>query len=127
MLARLVIGLAARTAPYPRGVDGSTYRDFLKPIFGERRVILVGGVVTAWTATVPLVRGLGATDVLVIGTEGTGAGPLPDPAEATVLALRPPPATSILDGIHAGLARLRDPPAEVVDAVRRLIRAMTPW
>jgi hypothetical protein len=67
---------------------------------------------------VALVRTLGATDVLVIGTEGIGGGPLPDPADATVLPLFTPPATSLMEAIHAGLARLNSPTGDILDAVR---------
>jgi hypothetical protein len=100
-------------------VDGAEYRDLLQPLFEGRRVILAGGVAVDWTSTVPLVRSLGATDVLVIGTAGRGAGPLPEPADATVLALPAPPATSMMETIYADLARLHEPPAEVIDAIRR--------
>jgi hypothetical protein len=100
-------------------VDGAGYRNLLEPIFDGRRVILAGGVAAGWTSTVPLVRSLGAAEVLVIGPEGRGAGPLPDPADATVLALPAPPAASTMAAIHAGLARLHAPPADVIDAVRR--------
>ena len=82
-------------------------------------MILAGGIVVGWTPTVPLVRSLGATNVLVVGTQGLGAGPLPDPAEATVVALPAPETDSTMARIRIGLARLHTPPAEVVDAVRR--------
>ena len=82
-------------------------------------MILAGGIAVGWTSTVPLVRSLGATDVLVIGTQGLGAGPLPDPAEATVVALPAPETDSTMARIRIGLARLHAPPAEVVNAVRR--------
>ncbi len=100
-------------------MEGAAYRERLRRLFDGRRVILAGGRVAAWTATVPLVRQLGATDVLVIGTEGRGAGPVPEPPDATVLALRPPPVGSVLEAIHVGLARLHDPPVEVVEALRQ--------
>jgi hypothetical protein len=100
-------------------VDSVGYQDLLRPVFAGRRVILAGGVAVGWTSTVPLVRSLGATDVLVIGTQGLGAGPLPDPAEAMVVALRGPETDSTMARIRTGLARLHAPPAEVVNAVRR--------
>jgi hypothetical protein len=99
-------------------MDGAEYRDLLRPLFEGRRVILAGGVAVSWTATVRQVRDLGATDVLVIGTEGMGAGPLPDPAEATVVALPAPATTSVMEAIHSGLQRMRSPTIEVLDAVR---------
>jgi hypothetical protein len=100
-------------------VDSVGYQDLLRPVFAGRRVILAGGIAVGWTSTVPLVRSLGATDVLVIGTQGLGAGPLPDPAEAMVVALRAPETDSTMARIRTGLARLHAPPAEVVNAVRR--------
>jgi hypothetical protein len=100
-------------------VDGARYRDLLRPVFEGRHVILAGGVAVGWTSTVPLVRSLGAADVLVIGTQELGAGPLPDPADATVVALSAPETDSTMARIRTGLARLHAPPAEVVDAVRR--------
>jgi hypothetical protein len=90
----------------------------LRPLFDGRRVILAGGVVAAWTPTVSLVRQLGATDVLVIGTEGRGAGPIPEPPDAITVALSAAPAESMLAGIHAGIALLHDPPVEVLAALR---------
>jgi hypothetical protein len=100
-------------------VDGARYRELLRPVFEGRHVILAGGVAAGWTSTVPLVRSLGAADVLVIGTQELGAGPLPDPADATVVALPAPETDSTMARIRTGLARLHAPPAEVIDAVRR--------
>ena len=112
--------VATPTVPsYGADVDGAGYRELLRPLIEGRRVILAGGVATDWTSTVSLVRSLGAIDVLVIGTGGMGAGPLPDPADATVLALPSPRAASMMEAIYAGLARLHAPPPQVLDAVRR--------
>lgn len=93
---------------------GRWWEPSVRRIVGERRVVLAGGVGTAWAPTVELVRGLGATDVLVIATEGVGVGPAPD---ARVVAVEPPERTSMLDGVRFAIDALREPSAEIREVV----------
>lgn len=102
-------------AAYGRPVDAAGYQDLLRPLFKRRRVILVGGPVAAWTQTCALVRRLGATAVLVVGTEGVGVGPMPD--DATWVAAGSNEDNTVLGSIRDGAALVRSPPAEIVDAV----------
>jgi len=86
----------------------------LGELVGGRRVILAGGVAAGWTPTVPVLRQLGATDVLVAATDGTGAGPQPDCQVAAVEAAR---GDDHMAQLRSSLALMADPPPSLVDAV----------
>ncbi|MGH9133248.1 MAG: hypothetical protein ACRDZZ_04870 [Ilumatobacteraceae bacterium] len=92
------------------------YNEILRPLFEGRKIVFVGEVAAGFTPSVELARALGAAAVLVVATGGRGLGPLPDGVELFVL--EPEPATSMLDGIRRHLARVEQPPAAMVDAVR---------
>ena len=96
--------------------DGDWWRGPLAELVGGRSVILAGGVAAGWTPEVPRLRALGATDVLVVATDGRGAGPQPD---ARCVAVEPAPDVGgdTMARTRAGLAALADPPPEIVDAV----------
>lgn len=64
---------------------------------------------------VPVLRDVGAADVLVVATEGTGAGPQPD-ARSVIVDL-PPDRRATMDRLRATIATLADPPADIVEAV----------
>lgn len=96
--------------------DGNWWRRPLGELFGGRRVILAGGVAATWTPFVPVIRELGARDVLVVATEGRGVGELPD---AELAVAEPPAGGSVMARIHAGLEVLRNPPPELVEAIDR--------
>jgi len=92
------------------------WREPLAAVVAGRKVILAGGVAAGWTALVPVVRRLGATDVLVVPTEGTGAGPQPE--DATVMVCEPPPeVVGMMPRLRASLALLGDLPTDVVTAI----------
>jgi hypothetical protein len=90
------------------------WRDPLRRLVAGRRVILVGGVAAGWTSVVPALRDLGATDVLVVATDGAGAGPQPD---CQVAAAEPARSGDDLADLRAALARLAEAPPELVEAV----------
>ncbi len=96
--------------------DGNWWRRPLQDLVRDRKVILAGAVAAAWTPLVPVIRELGARDVLVAATEGRGVGEQPD---AEIAVVEPPPDAPVMARIHAGLAALRQPPPVLVDAVER--------
>ena len=54
------------------------WRRPLGALVSGQRVIVAGGPAAAWTSLVAALRDLGATDVLVVATQGLGAGPQPE-------------------------------------------------
>jgi hypothetical protein len=96
----------------------TVFRDWLRPVFAGRRIVLAGAPVAAWTPTVRTLRELGASAVLVVGTEGTGTGELPSDDEAEWVALDAHGDT-IIDVIRAGNALLADLPAAARQAIDR--------
>ncbi len=86
----------------------------LRSVFAGKDVILAGSVAAAWTEHLPVLRAAGAGDVLVIATEGRGAGPAPD---VTTVTVEPPVGQAMMDRIRFGNEALADPPAAVRDAV----------
>ena len=57
----------------------------LRNVFAGRKVIVTVEVLAASTDTVAAVRELGAIGVLVVATNGRGAGPIPGPEDAAVV------------------------------------------
>lgn len=94
----------------------SWWETAIRRLVDGRRVILAGGVAATWTATAPLVRRLGAADVLVIATEGVGSGPAPTD---TTVAVEPPSGLGLMGLVRFGVATLRNPPEHVRQAVER--------
>lgn len=86
----------------------------VRDVVGGRRVILAGGIAVSWTPIVPILRRAGATDVLVVATEGLGVGPQPD---ARTVAVERPDELSMMEHVRRGIEALRDPPDHVCDAV----------
>lgn len=83
-----------------------------------QRVILVGSVAAGWSAVVPILRQLGATDVLVVATEGVGAGTPPEDAE--IVSWQPPDdVVGMMARLRASLVAMADLPADLVDAIDR--------
>jgi hypothetical protein len=91
------------------------WRDPLAEVIEGRKVIVAGGPVALWTRDVATLRELGAADVLVVATEGTGVGPQP-PDTPTVVVERIE-ADDTMAQVRASLGVLVDPPAHVVDAI----------
>src|SRR4051794_16764768 len=61
------------------------WREPLASLVAGHKVIVVGGPAVMWTEPVTLLRELGATAVLVVGTEGIGVGPPPQDAAVVVV------------------------------------------
>ena len=91
------------------------WRRPLGALVSGRRVIVAGGPAAGWTSLVAALRDLGATDVLVVATEGTGAGPQPDATVAVVDV--PGDDTDAMVRLHAAIDLLAAPPSAIVDAV----------
>jgi hypothetical protein len=93
----------------------SWWRDPLGALVDGRRVIVAGGPAAFWTPMVATLRDLGATDVLVVATEGAGAGPQP---EARSVIVEPDGAVGdTMARIRAAVRALAEPPQHVVDAI----------
>jgi hypothetical protein len=88
----------------------------IRRVVGGRRVLLVGGVPQVWPAVLDAVRRGGATDVLVVATEGDGVGERP---ECDVVTVPRPDGLSILERIRRGAEVQRRPPVDVIAAVDR--------
>jgi len=91
------------------------WRAPLRAQVAGRRVILVGGAAAAWTASVTALRTFDVADVLVVGTEGRGAGPQPD--ARTTVAQVSDAVTGIMERLRQALALMVAPPPHVVAAV----------
>jgi hypothetical protein len=88
----------------------------MRAVFAGRRVVLAGGHAATWTEHIDLLRAVGVTDLLVVATEGRGAGPVPDVPTVTI---EPPAELSMMEQIRFGDRMLAEPPDSVVTAVRR--------
>ena len=91
------------------------WRGPLGSLIDGRPVILAGAPAAMWTPIVPVVRDLGAEDVLVVATEGPGAGPQPE--ARTVIVDVPEAHDGTMARLRAGLAALADPPAPIIATV----------
>ncbi|MET0663304.1 MAG: hypothetical protein ABWZ42_09250, partial [Ilumatobacteraceae bacterium] len=87
----------------------------LRSVVGGRRVILAGSVAAAWTEHLPVLRAAGATELLVVATEGAGVGL--QPAAPTVV-VTPPSGLRLMERIHFSNRALEEPSPAVVEAVR---------
>lgn len=87
----------------------------MREVFGGRRVVLAGGHAATWTEHIELLRDAGATDFLVVATEGRGAGPVPD---VPTVIVEPPEDLSMMERIRFGDQTLAEPPDPVLTAVR---------
>jgi hypothetical protein len=99
-------------------MDGSYWTAQLRPLFEGRRVILTNQVIAHATLTVRLVRSLGASEVFVLATGGTGMGEVVGPDEAVSLSLDVR-SDDMLGAIRASNAALRDLPEVALAALRR--------
>jgi hypothetical protein len=88
----------------------------LRELVEGRKVILAGGPTAGWTDAVASLREVGAADVFVVATQGTGVGPLP-PDTPSVVVEREDHGTDTMASVRASLRALADPPPHVVDAV----------
>lgn len=88
----------------------------MRKVFGGRDVVLAGAMAASWTEHIELLRSVGVTNLLVVATEGRGAGQAPD---VQTVIVEPPTGLSQMEQIHFGDHTLADPPAVVVDALDR--------
>ncbi len=88
----------------------------MRAVFGRRRVVLAGGHAAAWTEHIELLRAVGVTDLLVVATEGRGAGSVPDVPTVTIA---PSSNLSLMGQIRFGERVLTQPPESVLTAVRQ--------
>ena len=88
----------------------------MRRAFGGRRIVLAGAVAAAWTEHIELLRSVGAQHLLVVATEGRGAGRQPD---VPMVIVDPPTGLSEMEQIHAADRTLHAPTPEMIDAVER--------
>ena len=92
------------------------WRAPLTSLVAGHKVILVGGPAVMWTDVVTLLRELGATAALVVGTEGMGVGPPPHDADVVVVE-REDHGDDVMAALHASIRVVDDPPPHVVEAI----------
>ncbi|MDQ3177777.1 MAG: hypothetical protein M3Q72_09565, partial [Actinomycetota bacterium] len=88
--------------------DDRWWRDPLGHVVSGRNMVLVGGAAAGWTAAIGRLRALGARDLLVVATEGAGAGPQP---EARVMIERPPPGDGMMSAMRGAISLIGHPTA----------------
>jgi hypothetical protein len=88
----------------------------MRRAFGGRRVVLAGAMAAAWTEHIELLRSVGAEAILVVATEGRGAGRQPD---VPTVVVDPPDGLTEMERIHAADRKLREPTPEMISAVER--------
>ena len=86
----------------------------LRRVFEGRSVVLAGAMGSSWTEHIELLRSVGVSKLLVVATEGRGAGPLPD---VPTVIVDPGAGLSQMQRIHAADRILGEPTAEMIDAV----------
>ncbi len=86
----------------------------MRNAFAGRAVVLAGAMGTSWTEHIDLLRSVGVSKLLVVATEGRGAGPLPD---VPTVIVEPAAGLSQMERIHAADRILHEPTAEVVMAI----------
>ncbi len=90
--------------------------DPLRRVFDGRSVVLAGAKGASWTEHVELLRSVGVDRLLVVATDGRGAGAQPD---VPTVIVEPPGGLSEMERIHAADRTLADPTPEMVDALDR--------
>ena len=85
----------------------------LRSVFGGRRIVLAGASAALWTEHLPLLRGAGVTDLMIVAT-AWGAGDRPD---VTTVVVDAPSGLSTMEQIRFDERFLADPPAAVVDGL----------
>ena len=88
----------------------------MRRVFGGRRVVLAGAMAAAWTDHIELLRSVGVEHVLVVATEGRGAGRQPD---VPTVIVHPPDGLTEMERIHVADRTLHSPTPEMVEAVER--------
>ena len=93
--------------------DDRWWREPLSHVVSGRKVVLVGGAAAGWTAAIGRLRALGARDLLVVATEGAGAGRQP---EARVMIERPPPGDGMMSAMRGAAISLIGHPTATMRA-----------
>lgn len=88
----------------------------MRVAFGGRSIVLAGSMGAAWSEHIDLLRSVGVLDLLVVATEGRGAGPQPD---VPTVIVEPPAGLGQMERIHYADRLLREPTAEMIGAVER--------
>jgi hypothetical protein len=88
----------------------------MRRAFRGRSVVLAGAMGASWTEHIDLLRSVGVRKVMVVATEGRGAGPQPD---VPTVIVEPPDGLSEMERIHFADRTLKDPTREMIDAVDR--------
>jgi hypothetical protein len=91
------------------------WRDPLRKLVQGRKVIVAGGPSAMWTSDVATLRELGAAEVFVVATQGTGVGPQPQDTPSVVV--ERVESDDTMSQIRASVDALADPPPHVVAAV----------
>lgn len=86
----------------------------LRRVFAGRAVVLAGAMGSSWTEHIDVLRSVGVTRLLVVATEGRGAGPLPD---VPTVIVEPRPGLSQMERIHVADRILHEPTSEMVAAI----------
>jgi hypothetical protein len=88
----------------------------MRAAFAGRSVVLAGAMGSSWTEHIERLRSVGVDRLLVVATEGRGAGPLPD---VPTVIVEPDGDLSQMARIHAADRMLHHPTPEMVDAIER--------
>ena len=105
-------------------MDVSRLTDPLRSLVAGRRVIFKFGTVAGAMPTVRALRSLGAIDVLVVATDGTGLGDLPGETEALWVCIER--ATRTGDGYMARIRAGNAAIAQLPSSVRAVIETFDP-
>ena len=87
----------------------------MRRAFGGRSIVLAGAMGSSWTEHIEVLRSVGVGKLLVVATEGRGAGPLPD---VPTVIVEPPAGLSQMERIHSADRTLHDPTPEMIDAIQ---------
>jgi predicted ATP-grasp superfamily ATP-dependent carboligase len=99
-------------------MDLTYWTELLRPIFTGKRVIIAVEVAAAATQTTATVLALGATEVMVIATNGVGLGGSPEASGAKVIVLNTPiEGTWMVTHIQASQNAIRNLPEWVIDDI----------
>ncbi len=86
----------------------------MRGTFGGRSIVLAGAMGSSWTEHIDVLRSVGVSKLLVLATEGRGAGPLPD---VPTVIVEPPAGLSQMERIHHADRTLYDPTPEMIAAI----------
>jgi predicted ATP-grasp superfamily ATP-dependent carboligase len=99
-------------------MDLTYWMDLLRPTFAEKKVIIAVEMAAPAAQTTRNLQGLGATEVLVVATNGVGLGESPEEAGAKVIVLNTPAeGTRMVRHIQACQSAVRNLPSWVVDEI----------